>query len=111
MALPQISDGGQNGNSNGESSQQNNNSNNNNDNNNNNNNNNNNGISVIIGENARVDKNVTANFAASKEVDSFKAGLLTQLKSTPTAPGGKIDVKLMGDAHVGDNFVANTIVF
>ena len=78
---------------------------------NNNNNSNNDGINVAIGENARVEKNVAANFAVSKEIDASKADLLTQLKSTPTAPGGKINVGITGNAHVGDSFVADTLIF
>ena len=78
---------------------------------NNNNNSNNDGINVAIGGNARVEKNVTTNFAVSKEIDASKADLLTQLKSTPTAPGGKINVGITGNAHVGDSFVADTLIF
>ena len=69
------------------------------------------GIRVTIEESATVERNMTARFAASKDVDASKADLLKDVNAAPTGAGGNITVDIKGDAEVGTNLTADTLFF
>ena len=70
--------------------------------------------SVIIKESAKVDKNMTARFAVSKDFDPSKAQLVKETQIAAAAAGaaaGKTSVVIKGNATVGTNLTADTLFF